>query len=241
MPDHNITFNPKPHIQAIHFPGGGSCFIVDDALLNPEKLVQLATAASLAFQPVPFSVYPGVQLPMVPDFARKLDEFFMLHVRSFLNARRTLRRHCHLAMVNLPVEDLQPRQWICHRDSTDIQAGQMIAASILYLFSDPQLGGTSFFVPKKNPQETSLLVRDSSILACEAFTQKYGIKPGYCNSSNEYFEKLYTVHPKWNRMIFYNGSIFHSSNIPHPEKMHANPQTGRLTLNGFFTCTRKAA
>jgi hypothetical protein len=240
MSNTSITFNPKPHIQAIHFPNGGSCFIVDDALVNPEALVRLATAASHAFQSAPFNAYPGVQLPMATGFSRKLDEFFMAHIRGLLNARRTLRMHCRLAMVTLPVGQLQPRQWICHRDSAHLEPGQSIAASVLYLFHDTTLGGTSFFMPKKTAYETSLLVHDSGTISSEAFAQKYGITPGYCNSSNDYFEKLYTVRPKWNRMIFYDGSIFHSGDIPHPEKMSADPQTGRLTLNGFFTCTRKA-
>ena len=42
-------------------------------------------------------------------------------------------------------------------------------------------------------------------------------------------------------MIFYDGSIFHSGDIPVPEKLSADPHHGRLTLNGFFTCMRKAA
>ena len=235
-----IIFNPRPHIQPIHFPNGQSCLIIDDALVNPEALLQLAIEQSQAFQAAPFNAYPGVQLPMPAAISNRLDEFFMLHIRGPLNARRTLRMHSRLAMVTLKPEALQARQSICHRDSAGLQPSQCIAASVLYLFRDPSLGGTSFYAPKKSAHETSVLVHDSGTLGNDAFTQKYGIPPGYCTAPNDYFEKLYTAPAQWNRMIFYDGSIFHSGDIPHPEKMTADPLTGRITLNGFFTCSRKA-
>ena len=239
MSDLSVTFNPNPQIQGVRFPNGQACFIVDDALVNPDALVQLAVAKSDEFQMAPFNAYPGAQLPMAADITR-LDEFFTLHIRSLLHARRTIRMHNRLAMVTLPPQQLQPRQWIPHRDSANLEPGQCIGASVLYLFHDASLGGTSFFMPKKSAHETSVLVHDSGTLSGDAFTQKYGIPPGYCNASNDYFEKLYTVPAKWNRMIFYDGSIFHSGDIPHPEKMNTDPARGRLTLNGFFTCTRRA-
>jgi Family of unknown function (DUF6445) len=239
MSDTSITFNPSPQIQGIRFPNGQACFIIDNALVNPEVLVQLANDKADEFQTASFNAYPGVQLPMAADITR-LDEFFTLHIRGLVNARRTVRMHNRLAMVTMPPEQLQPRQWMPHRDSAGLDPGQCIAASVLYLFHDESLGGTSFFMPKKSTAETSLLVHDSGTIGRDAFAQKYNIAPGYCSESNDYFEKLYTVPAKWNRMVFYDGSIFHSGDIPHPEKMNTDPLTGRLTLNGFFICTRKA-
>jgi Family of unknown function (DUF6445) len=239
MSDTSITFNPDPQIQGIRFPNGQACFIIDNALVNPEVLVQLAKDKAGEFQTASFNAYPGVQLPMAADITR-LDEFFTLYIRNLVNARRTVRMHNRLAMVTMPPEQLQPRQWMPHRDSAGLDPGQCIAASVLYLFHDESLGGTSFFMSKKSAAETSLLVHDSGTIGRDAFAQKYDITPGYCIESNDYFEKLYTVPAKWNRMVFYDGSIFHSGDIPHPEKMNADPLTGRLTLNGFFTCTRKA-
>jgi Family of unknown function (DUF6445) len=239
MSDSNIIFNPNPQIQSVRFPNGQACFIIDNALANPDAFVDLARAKSDEFQTAPFNAYPGVQLPMAADITR-LDEYFNLHIRSLVNARRTVRMHNRLAMVTLPPDQLQPRQSIPHRDSAGLEPGQCIAASVLYLFRDENLGGTSFFMPRKSAHETSLLVHDSGTIDSVAFAQKYGIKPGYCNESNQYFEKIYTVPARWNRMVFYDGSIFHSGDIPHPERLVADPLAGRLTLNGFFICTRKA-
>ncbi len=41
-------------------------------------------------------------------------------------------------------------------------------------------------------------------------------------------------------MIFYDGRIFHSGEIGSAQALNGDPMTGRLTLNGFFTCSRKA-
>ncbi len=43
-----------------------------------------------------------------------------------------------------------------------------------------------------------------------------------------------------NRMVFYDGTMLHSSDIPAAGKLSDDPQRGRLTLNGCYTCRRKA-
>lgn len=44
----------------------------------------------------------------------------------------------------------------------------------------------------------------------------------------------------WNRMIFYDGRLFHSGGVGGARALTGDPATGRLTLNGFFTCSRPA-
>jgi hypothetical protein len=49
------------------------------------------------------------------------------------------------------------------------------------------------------------------------------------------------VPAKWNRLIFYDGDVFHTSDIREAGKLSDDPDSGRLTLNGFFTCSRRAS
>ncbi|HEU0307204.1 MAG TPA: DUF6445 family protein, partial [Lysobacter sp.] len=70
---------------------------------------------------------------------------------------------------------------------------------------------------------------------------RHGVQPGYMTASNARFEKLLAVKPRWNRLIFYSGMVFHTADITQPERLGADPRTGRLTLNGFFTCRRNLA
>jgi hypothetical protein len=72
-----------------------------------------------------------------PFFPALQGEFFTLHVRRLLGARRTLEVTSRLSMVNKPPALLHPAQRICHRDSmvgarrVDPDAGEGIAASVL--------------------------------------------------------------------------------------------------------------
>jgi hypothetical protein len=240
MTDALITFNPTPNIEQVDLAEGITVLVVDDVLQHPERLVEFAAARRDALQPSPHNAYPGVQFP-TPDSVRdRLGEFFATHIRSRLGARRTQRLHARLSMITHPPGALQARQSIPHRDSQGLDENECICASVLYLFDRPSLGGTSFFVPKKSPLETSLLVHDSSTMGVAAFTLKHGIPAGYFTTSNAHFECVGSVHAHWNRMIFYDGNIFHSGNIAAPDQLSDDPRTGRLTLNGFFTCTRRA-
>lgn len=234
-------FNPRPRVEEIPIHGRHSCVVIDDALLEPERLVALAQERRGEFAPAPFNAYPGLELRMGEEFSSQLDDFFRLHVRARLGARRTLRMYSRLAMVTTPPDELQPRQSICHRDRLDFATNQCIAASVLYLFEEPVLGGTSFFVPIRPQPEIDRLVHDSGSLDAESFAARYGLERCYMRDSNQYFERVLTVPARWNRLIFYNGGIFHVGDIAHPQLLTDQPRSGRLTLNGFFTCSRAAA
>jgi hypothetical protein len=47
------------------------------------------------------------------------------------------------------------------------------------------------------------------------------------------------VPARFNRLIFYLGTLFHTGEIAHPELLVRDPRCGRLSLNGFFTCRRR--
>ena len=233
-------FNPRPRIETIPIDAAHACYVIDDALLQPERLVDFAREHRDRFAMAPHNAYPGLELRMPDDFSAYLDDFFRLHMRGRFGARRTLRMYSRLAMVTLAPHTLQPRQSICHRDRLDFGPNQCIAASVLYLFKDDTLGGTSFFAPKKPAHEINRLMRDSATLDAVAFARAHGILPGYMTDSNDYFDKLLTVPARWNRLIFYDGSLFRSGDIASPGKLGSDPQMGRLTLNGFFTCSKSA-
>ncbi|HET7062826.1 MAG TPA: DUF6445 family protein [Rudaea sp.] len=235
-----VAFNPRPRIERVPLSGGQSCFVVDDALLDPERLAAFAARQREAFQPVDFNAYPGVLLP-TPQVSVVLDEFFRQHVRRLFDARRVLHMHSRLALVTVPPHTLSARQALCHRDSVGLDPQHSIQASVLYLFKDASMGGTSFYQPTVTEREVALLFHDASTLPEEAFAQKYMLEPGYMIDSNRYFTKVASVPAKWNRLIFYDGSLLHSGDIRAPERLSADPSVGRLTLNGFFTCRRRAA
>jgi len=79
---------------------------------------------------------------------------------------------------------------------------------------------------------------DSEALSRAEFSARYGLQAGYMVDSNAYFERIGRVPAVWNRMIYYDGGLFHSGDINEPSLLSADPRAGRLTLNAFFVCTR---
>jgi len=229
-------FNPRPQVQVLPITDRHACYVIDDALLDPDRLRAHAIVHREHFAMAHYNAYPGLELRMPEDFSRRLDDFFRQHVRSRLGARRTLRTYSRLAMATLAPHELQPRQCICHRDLLGAP-GQRMAASVLYLFDDATLGGTSFYAPRRPPEEIAQLGRDSGELDAAAFEARYGIARNYMAASNAWFEQLLSVPAKWNRLIFYDGGLYHSGDIRSPERLDPDPARGRLTLNGFFTCS----
>ncbi|MFT3790991.1 MAG: DUF6445 family protein [Rudaea sp.] len=235
-------FNPRPQIERVRLLNDRFCYVIDDALVDPDALVRLAAANRAAFSPVNFSAYPGNYLEMPAAIATRLDAFFVEHLRREFDARRTLEVRCRLSMVTLPPSALRPFQTICHADGQHLDPRRhSIQASVLYLFEDESLGGTSFYEPARSAEETALLFRDANTLEAAAFTQKYGIAQDYLRASNDCFTQVGRVAAKWNRIVFYDGSMLHSGDIFAPEKLSDDPRAGRLTLNGFFASRRNAA
>ena len=235
-----FMFNPKPRIQLVPIPGHLPCVVIDDFLLDPDALVADAMQYRDGFAQVPHNAFPGLEMRMPDDFSARLDEFFTLNIRSRLGARRTSQMFSRLSMVNLAPSQLRPLQRVCHHDNYASSPTQCFPASVLYLFKDPDLGGTSFYRPKQPAPETNALFDTWAGMTDEDFSRLIGAAPAYLTASNDYFELLATIPAAYNRAIFYDGSVFHSSHITRPELLSSDPATGRLTLNGFWIC-RKAA
>ena len=231
-------FNPSPAISAVPLPGGHEVVVIDDMLLDPDGLV--AWAREQAFQLPAGYPYPGVVVGGPQELSNRFADHFAQHARTRLQARRTLAHDVRLSMVTTPPGELDPRQWQCHRDRVSMDPATLYIASVLYLFRDPALGGTSFYVPRQSPSATDRIQYDSQTLGAQAFTARYGLTAGYMDGSNAFFECVARVPAAWNRMILYDAGFFHSGDIGRPDLLTPDPATGRLTLNCFFTCRRQA-
>lgn len=234
-------FNPRPRIEAAPIAGRHACWVVDDALLDPHAWRRFAVEHAGRFEDSPHNAYPGPEMRLPDALSQPLSTFFSMHLRDRLGARRVQRMYARLSLATRAPHELQPRQSIPHVDRLEAGTGQMIGASVLYLFDDADLGGTSFYAPKKPLPEMATLLRDSAELSADGFATRHGIAPGYMTGSNDWFERLSTVPAKFNRLIVYDGSIFHSGDIRRPDLLDADPLRGRLTLNGFFVCSRRLA
>jgi hypothetical protein len=238
------VFNPHPKIQLIPIFGGHSCVVIDDFLLDPQGLVDGTIQFRDSFVMAPHNAFPGLELRMPDAFSARLNDYFIQNVRHSLGARRVIELYSRLSMVTLQPQELSAYQRLCHRDRFTRDTARCYCALVLYLFQDPGLGGTSFYAPKIPADEIDRIYSTGSewvSMSADTCTRLLGAPPAYLTTSNPYFDLVCTVPAAWNRAIFYDGSIFHSAHIETPERLCAEPERGRLTLNGFFTCRRAAS
>jgi Family of unknown function (DUF6445) len=236
-------FNANPDIQVLSLPGDARAYVIDDFCLQPDLWFELAQDNLALFRDagsLDKVGYPGIELTMPEQINDALTVFFMEHIRRYTQTRRLIYSVSRLSLVTLSPAQLSPAQCICHRDVARMPGGAM-TASVLYLFDDPAQGGTSFYRPKKSESATQQLVADSLAMTAAQFDLHYGIPRQYMLESNDFFEKIGSVAAKKNRIVFYSGDVFHSADIAQPDRLNSDPKKGRLTLNGFFYFTHKAA
>lgn len=234
-------FNPNAKIHALPIYPGHWCCVIDDVLLEPEAWITRAERFTNQFAAYTGNAYPGVELQLPDEMTPLWDEYLGIARRYVAQKNATAPRparllegYTRLGIVSVSPEQLQPCQWICHRDRLSPDPNHQIEAIVLYLFQNPALGGTAFYRARGTELATAQLVHDSGALSSEAFQAHYGVRPGYLCGSNAHFEHCLTVPARFNRLIFYSGMIFHSSHITEPALLRADPRHGRLTLNGFF-------
>jgi hypothetical protein len=234
-------FNPNPRVQTLAIGGRALCHVIDDALREPERWVEYAGAHDAEFVEAPYNAYPGPELRLPEAVTAQLDGFFHAHLGAAFAAQRTLRGYSRLALTTRAPAELTPAQRVCHVDRLGMEPGQGIAACVLYLFRDEAFGGTGFYRPLRPLPDIARLMQDASALDDAEFSARHGIAPGYMTAANGYFAKLLSVPARWNRLVFYSGTVFHSGDITAPERLARDPRRGRLTLNGFFQYQRAPA
>jgi hypothetical protein len=228
-------FNPALRVSAVPIAPGEFCIVVDEALAHPEGLVRWA--AMQRFRPPEGFPYPGVIVDAPPTVSAMVGDYFAQYARGRLGGRRTMSTTVRLSLVTLSPQQLRPMQWQCHRDRLGpAPRDVLLGAMVTYLFRDTGLGGTSFYRSLLSDEETERMINDAGRMSAAEFSVRYGLEAGYLSGSNRYFERLAQVPAAWNRMLFYNGGLFHSGDITAPARLSADPRSGRLTLNGFFTC-----
>jgi hypothetical protein len=235
-------FNPEPQVSVVPLAGNRRCLVIDNALSHAEELV--SWAATQPFAPPSGNSYPGSVLVAPAAMTTLAIEHFTLHARRMLGARRTLFATTRFSIATVPAGQLAPVQWQCHRDRVaGAGAGDrtFYAAAVLYLFRDPALGGTSFYQPVRPLEAIDTMMSESQTLESAAFSAQYGLGAGYMDGSNPYFELVARIPAAWNRLLYYDGGQFHAADVSNSLHLNANPLAGRLTFNGFFTCSRNAS
>jgi hypothetical protein len=118
--------------------------VIDNFLDNPEQLRQYAASHHSQFQ-YPERAYPGGVLPLGNDVLTPLYQFLRREMsKLFPFSRAGLRCQSQLSLTTLQPDNFSWIQRLCHTDPGWIP-GKANYASLLYLFDEPELGGTAFY------------------------------------------------------------------------------------------------
>jgi hypothetical protein len=232
-----LQINPRLEIQASRISEDQACVVVDDFLLNARELVDYAVTHREEFIE-PERAYPGRILPFDNDFLDPLHRFIRYEMtRIFPFCRGGAEFHTQFSLATLQPEQFTWIQRLCHTDPR-LQAGRVNYAALLYLFDNPDMGGTGFYRWKDETywQRMAERQRENPDAGLDELRERFELfrePPRYMTASNEAAELLDVVPARFNRLVFYSGDLPHNAHIEHPELLSPDPARGRLTLNCF--------
>jgi hypothetical protein len=207
-------------------------FVVDDLILQPERLVDFACDENTGFSEDETDFYPGVRKLLPQDYSGLISQFSHSLLLSYLDATQNMGISITLSALSITQqnpESLIPIQCIPHFDTCDIQQW-----AVVHFLCTQKYGGTGFFRHRQSGFETITQDRKkryTRILTDEAHTK--GLPPAsYLQGDNELFEQTYSIESKFNRALFYPSNILHSGLVKH-WKSH-NIRSSRLTANCFL-------
>jgi hypothetical protein len=139
-----LELNPEFIIKAKRVTDSFVCVVIDDFLLNPHDLIDYAMQRREDFI-MQERAYPGLILPLETALMTAMQRFIrseMSRVFDFL--RGNIKLDANLALATLKPDELSWIQRLCHTDPRTAP-GRRNFASVLYLFENPELGGTGFY------------------------------------------------------------------------------------------------
>lgn len=238
-----LRLNPGLEIQLVEVTGGQIAAVIDDFLLNPGDAVDFACSNSVRFE-AQERAYPGLVLPIGGESLGEVYRFIQREMsRIFAFCRGGMNIHTQFSLTTLQPAEFTWIQRLCHSDPR-LAPGRANYAALLYLFDNPELGGTGFY-RWKNPefwQKMTAMQREDPTAGLDILEERFRMfrdPPCYMTKTNEAAELLDRVPARFNRLVFYSGELPHSAFIRHPELLCSDPRDGRLTLNCFVSAVPK--
>ncbi len=208
--------------------------VVDEFLAEPEAVRKQALGLSYERPAYP---YPGVvahPAGVEPEFVSALGT---LLGRTLLPERVRFR----FSVVMVGPDELLPCQRVPHVDP-------VLVAGLVYLSRVGAAGGgTSFYRHRLTGVESLPAAPDAAYretmgrfgFDCLEDWASFLLTPppearGYISGSTEQWERVELVEMRWNRLLVYNGKLFHSASIPEGN-IGEEWEQRRLTLNLFIT------
>jgi hypothetical protein len=213
--------------------------VIDDVLQNAWRAVDIA-AAIAPFAPERAFAYPGLRHNLTPDhqagaaYVRALVEASGPSILAAYGAPSLNIVAASFSIVTQSPAELKSAQRLPHTDSYDAN----FVALLHHLHNVPGTG-TGFYRHRRTGFETVSEARREALEAgwAEDWAEYGEPKQAFFADSDPRYEKIFQVEGRFNRLVIYPGSLFHSGLIPPDFPFDPNPRSGRLTGNIFVTLT----
>jgi hypothetical protein len=208
---------------------GETILIIDGFLAEPDTLV--AAASQVQWREMAPGGYPGRRAALPGAYARALLRRLDRPIRQRLlpPGHRLSRFDCAFSMVTRSPAQLDASQRVPH-----IDIAHPTRVAILHYLCDPAFGGTAFFRqdatgleqidPENRQHYLDARARDLAALRPQ---------DRYPNTTTPGYTRTAWVAARFNRVIVYRSFTLHSGIIDAPDRLSADPRTGRLTATFF--------
>lgn len=208
---------------------GAPLLVIDDAVADPQALVDLAASKSYAAVE---NYYPGIRAKAPLSYQQSVLEKFGGLFREFFGISGSLRfTGCQFSLVTRNHAELNELQRIPHIDSSSYRE----LAVVHYLFK-ADLGGTAFYRHRATGYEIIDDARKSEYFGCVQREAAGPDKPevAYISGNTALYEQVACQAARFNRMLVYRRNSLHSGNLGRNFVADPNPRTGRLSINAFL-------
>jgi hypothetical protein len=215
--------------------------VIDDFLTNAQGVAD--TAATLPAFPLEGRTgYPGRRHQIGPGDKASSCVMSILKgagplIQSHYAADNFRVFEASFSLVTTPPAEMSQKQRMPHYDWDDPD----YLAIMLHLHHVPDTG-TAFYRHVASGIEQ---VRHDAATELRKVVQgelaEYNLNPaGSGGPSDAYYEKIFQVEGRFNRLVIYQGSLLHSGYFPPDFNYSGDPRTGRLTANVFIQTAKSS-
>lgn len=216
--------------------------VIDGFLSNPDQVVQLASDMA-PFPDIEDNYYPGLRRLIRPEeaafaYVDATCGAIAPILKQLWGVERFRITEASFSMVTRRPEETQLIQRVPHYDSFDPHQ-----FAVLHYLSRAPMGGTAFYCHSRSGFEMMTQARDEAYRA--ALNKDLEVlgppEAGYFNETTQAWEKIGEIGWQFNRLLIYQGALFHSGIIPDDFGFSPDPLRGRLTGNIFLQATQTGA
>jgi len=232
--DNDFSIRMPPDIRSVMI-GAHQALIIDDFLVDPEALVEIA--AHSQFEPYPnFEArkgYPGIRAPAPAAYSGTITALLEPVIKANFGVPEQLalrKSLCAFSLTTLAPDQLGPLQRTPHFDASTPHH----IAVLLYL-CDERHGGTGFY--RHNATGLQQITADTREHYLDVYYEEINAAHPprrYFDHSTDQFTFLGMIPARFNRLVIYRGSLLHSACVNPSISLNADPRSGRLTVNTFY-------